>query len=72
METGTVINYDSYSLEELIRLLKDKDKEILILKDDLRTMEESRNTYYLQNNFHIEEITRLDKIIGKYLKKERE
>ena len=72
METGTVINYDSYSLEELIRLLKDKDKEIEILKDNLRTMEESRNTYYLQNNFHIEEITRLDKIIGKYLKKERE
>ena len=47
MEPETVINYDSYSLEELIRLLKDKDKEISILKDDLRTMEESRNTYYL-------------------------
>ena len=63
MEPGTVINYDSYSLEELILLLK--DKEISIIKDDLRTMEGSRNTYYLQNKFHIEEITRLDKIIGK-------
>ena len=63
MEPGTVINYDSYSLEELILLLN--DKEISIIKDDLRTMEGSINTYYLQNKFHIEEITRLDKIIGK-------
>ena len=72
MEPETVSNYESYPLEELICLLKDKDKEIEVLKDNLRTMEESRNTYYLQNKFHIEEITRLDKIIGKYQKKEKE
>lgn len=53
--------YNNLSINELIDIIKTKDKEIRILK-------ESENKYFLQNKFHIEEITRLDKIIGGYKK----
>tara|TARA_B100001123_G_scaffold442285_1_gene585536 strand:+ start:4386 stop:4601 length:216 start_codon:yes stop_codon:yes gene_type:complete len=53
--------YNNLSINELVDIIKTKDKEIRILK-------ESENKYFLQNKFHIEEITRLDKIIGGYKK----
>ena len=61
--------YDHYSLlsiENLISLIEQRDKEINNLKESLKKTRESRNKYCAYNTFHIEEITRLDKQIGKY------
>jgi hypothetical protein len=52
--------------ENIISLLEEKDKEIKNLKSKLKITEGLKNKYVSYNNFHIEEITRLDKIIGKH------
>ena len=61
--------YDHYkllSVEDLISLIKKKDMEINNLHKKLKETKESRDKYYTFNQFHMEEITRLDKVIGKY------
>ena len=65
-------DYDHYRLlsnENLISMIEKKDIEINNLKESLKKTRESRNKYCAYNTFHIEEITRLDKIIGKYVKR---
>ena len=65
-------DYDHYRLlsnENLINMIEKKDIEINNLKESLKKTRESRNKYCAYNTFHIEEITRLDKIIGKYVKR---
>ena len=64
--------YDHYrllSIDDLIRMIEKKDTEINNLKESLKKTRESRNKYCAYNTFHIEEITRLDKIIGQYIKR---
>tara|TARA_B100001094_G_C17937007_1_gene673619 strand:- start:76 stop:309 length:234 start_codon:yes stop_codon:yes gene_type:complete len=54
-------NLNLLSKEELIQVIQEQASEFYLMK-------ESRDKYFLQNKFHIEEITRLDKIIGEYKK----
>ena len=58
-------NYKHYlllSVEDLVSIIKKKDIEI-------KQLEKSRDIYYEYNKFHIEEISRLDKVIGEYRNK---
>ena len=52
-------HYQLLSVEDLISIIMKKDIEI-------KHLEKSRDMYYEYNKFHIEEITRLDKLIGEY------
>lgn len=45
-----------------------KEIEIENLQDELKMAIEKRDEYYEYNKFHMQEITRLDKIIGQYKK----
>ena len=61
-------NYQHYLLltpKDLIQMIENKDNEINLLKQNIKEIKKSRDEYYLYNQFHIEEISRLDKIIGK-------
>ena len=62
-------NYDHYkllSVEDLVICIKRKDMEIKNLKQKVDETNKLKNMYYQYNNFHIEEISRLDIIIGDY------
>ena len=64
-EIPSLDNYKHYqllSVEDLISIIVKKDLEI-------KHLEKSRSMYYEYNKFHIEEIARLDKIIGEYREK---
>ena len=64
-------NYKHYLLltvEDLISIIEKKDTEIHNLLSKLKETKESRDKYRDYNQFHIEEISRLDKIIGEYKK----
>ena len=50
---------------DLISLIEKKDEDIKALTDSFKNMKKERDKYYDYNEFHIKEITRLDKIIGK-------
>ena len=66
-------DYDHYfllSVEDLISMIEKKDKEIMNITKKYQTMKESRDKYAAYNQFHIEEIARLDKQIGNYKKQE--
>ena len=58
-------HYRLLSSEDLITIIEKKDKEIKNLHMNLKEMKELKNKYTAYNQFHIEEITRLDEIIGK-------
>ena len=65
-------DYKHYLLltqQDLISMIEKKDNEIQILKLKLEEVREERDKYCEYNQFHMEEITRLDKIIGGYKKK---
>ena len=66
--------YEHYLLltqQDLISMIEKKDNEIQNLKLKLEEVREERDKYCEYNQFHMEEITRLDKIIGGYKKKEK-
>jgi len=61
-------NYDHYihlSKEDLILIIEKKDGEIRNFLEKLKKVKELKQKYYEYNKFHMEEITRLDKQIGK-------
>ncbi len=65
-------DYKHYLLltqQDLISMIEKKDNEIQSLKLKLEEFREERDKYCEYNQFHMEEITRLDKIIGGYKKK---
>ena len=65
--------YDHYihlSKENLISVIEGKDKEINTLLVELKKLKEECGKYYSYNKFHMEEITRLDKIIGIFRKQD--
>ena len=67
-------DYKHYLLltqQDLISMIEKKDNEIQSLKMKLQEVREERDKYCEYNQFHMEEITRLDKIIGGYKKKEK-
>ena len=64
--------YEHYLLltqQDLISMIEKKDNEIQSLKLKLEEVKGERDKYCEYNQFHMEEITRLDKIIGGYKKK---
>ncbi len=64
-------NYKHYRLlssDDLIGLIEKKDADIINLQEKLKNANEIKGKYIAYNQFHIEEITRLDKIIGNYKK----
>ena len=62
-------HYRLLSSEDLISIIEKKDIEINNIQKKLKEVDKLKYKYYEYNQFHIEEITRLDKIIGKYKKK---
>lgn len=59
-------HYKLLAVEDLVSCIKRKDIEIKNLKQKVDETNKLKNMYYQYNNFHIEEISRLDKIIGDY------
>ena len=60
--------YDHYlqlSKENLITTIEQKDTELENIRENFKNMEELKTKYYEYNKFHMEEIVRLDKEIGK-------
>ena len=55
--------------EDLVSIIEKKEKEIKNILIKLKETNDFKNKYYEYNQFHIEEISRLDKIIGGYKKK---
>ena len=66
MSSDNYKHYHLLSVEDLVSFIERKDAEIINLKHELEKSKQSRDTYYDYNQFHIEEISRLDKIIGEY------
>ncbi len=61
-------HYLQLSKEELVAMIDIKEIEIENIQDELKMAIEKRDEYYEYNKFHMQEITRLDKIIGQYKK----
>ncbi len=61
-------HYLQLSKEELVAMIDIKELEIENIQDELKKAIEKRDEYYEYNKFHMQEITRLDKIIGQYKK----
>jgi hypothetical protein len=62
-------NYKHFLLlspEELVLIIEKKDKKIQNIEETIKKIKEERYEINEYNNFHIEEISRLDKIIGEY------
>ena len=61
--------YDHYLLlsrDDLILIIEKRDKEIKGLTNSFKNIKKERDKYRDYNQFHMEEISRLDKVIGKY------
>jgi len=61
-------HYLQLSKEELVAMIDIKELEIENIQVELKKAIEKRDEYYEYNKFHMQEITRLDKIIGQYKK----
>ena len=58
-------HYNRLSKEDLISMIKKRDTEIKKVQKSLKHANELKKQYYEYNKFHMEEIVRLDKRIGK-------
>ena len=58
-------HYNRLSKEDLISMIKKRDTEIKKVQKSLKHANELKKQYYEYNKFHMEEIVRLDKKIGK-------
>ena len=58
-------HYNRLSKEDLISMIEKRDTEIKKVQNSLKHANELKNKYYEYNKFHMEEIVRLDKTIGK-------
>ena len=59
-------HYLQLSKENLITTIEQKDTELENIRENFKNMEELKTKYYEYNKFHMEEISRLDKMIGKF------
>ena len=57
-------HYLNLSKEDLIKIIKKKDNEINGIQQSLKETRELKKKYYNYNFFHMQEISRLDKVIG--------
>ena len=58
-------HYNRLSKEDLISMIEKRDTEIKTVQKSLKNANELKKQYYEYNKFHMEEIVRLDKEIGK-------
>ena len=58
-------HYNRLSKEDLISMIEKRDTEIKKVQKSLKHANELKKQYYEYNKFHMEEIVRLDKKIGK-------
>ena len=58
-------HYNRLSKEDLISMVEKRDTEIAKIQTVLKLANELKKQYYEYNKFHMEEIVRLDKEIGK-------
>tara|TARA_Y100000817_G_scaffold21384_1_gene15529 strand:- start:3265 stop:3480 length:216 start_codon:yes stop_codon:yes gene_type:complete len=59
-------HYNKLTKQDLISMIEKRDIEIKKNQEKLKEVNKLKNEYYNYNKFHMEEITRLDKEIGKY------
>lgn len=59
-------HYNKLTKQDLISMIEKRDIEIKKNQEKLKEVNKLKNEYYNYNRFHMEEITRLDKEIGKY------
>ena len=62
--TSDYEHYLNLSKEDLINVIKKKDNEINGIQQSLKDIGELKKKYYNYNFFHMQEISRLDKVIG--------
>jgi len=58
-------HYNRLSKEDLISMIEKRDTEIKTVQKSLKNANELKKQYYEYNKFHMEEIVRLDKEIGR-------
>ena len=58
-------HYNRLSKEDLISMIEKRDIEIKTVQKSLKNANELKKQYYEYNKFHMEEIVRLDKEIGR-------
>ena len=58
-------HYNKLSKEDLISMIEKRDTEIKTVQKSLKNANELKKQYYEYNKFHMEEIVRLDKEIGR-------
>lgn len=58
-------HYNKLSKEDLISMIEKRDIEIKKVQKSLKDTNKLKKQYYEYNKFHMEEIVRLDKEIGK-------
>ena len=58
-------HYNKLSKEDLISMIEKRDTEIKNVQKSLKNANKLKKQYYEYNKFHMEEIVRLDKEIGK-------
>ena len=68
MSSNEYSHYHKLTKDDLISMIEKRDNEIKKIQEKLREVTELKIKYYEYNKFHMEEITRLDKIIGTYRK----
>ena len=56
-------HYLNLSKEDLIKIIKKKDNEINRIQRSLKETRELKKKYHDYNRFHMQEISRLDKVI---------
>ena len=58
-------HYNRLSKEDLISMIEKRDTEIKTVQKSLKNANELKKQYYEYNKFHMEEIVRFDKVIGR-------
>ena len=58
-------HYNKLSKEDLISMIEKRDTEIKNVQKSLKDANKLKKKYYEYNKFHMEEIVRLDKEIGR-------
>ena len=65
MPSNDYEHYNRLLKEDLISMIEKRDNEIKKIQKSLKHANELKKQYYEYNKFHMEEITKLDKEIGR-------
>jgi len=66
MSSKEYSHYHKLTKDDLISMIEKRDNEIKKIQEKLQEVTQLKIQYYEYNKFHMEEITRLDREIGKY------